>query len=131
MAPATLPLFSISGASRSSTTNALPFAIISRACTFNAKRIYRVLKAFEHRIERNEGIIYFIDDPEGAKKWQRENPDAVVIQWITIDPAICEHRPCKDRKNPASTCPQNYLLPLAEQNIRDMPYRWMYTRWEN
>src|SRR5215813_7871837 len=31
-APATLPLFSTSGASRTSTTNVLPLAIISRAC---------------------------------------------------------------------------------------------------
>src|SRR6516164_7836089 len=31
-APATLPLLSTSGASRTSTTSALPFAIISRAC---------------------------------------------------------------------------------------------------
>src|ERR1700736_521911 len=32
-APATLPLFSTSGASRTSTTSVLPSAIISRACT--------------------------------------------------------------------------------------------------
>jgi hypothetical protein len=31
-APATLPLFSTSGASRTSTTSVLPCAIISRAC---------------------------------------------------------------------------------------------------
>jgi len=69
-----------------------------------------------------------MDDPEGAKKCQRENPDAVVIQINIIDPAICEHRPCK---SPGCTCPQNYRLPLAEQNIQDMPYRWMFTRWED
>jgi hypothetical protein len=81
------------------------------------------------------GSFIFIDDPEGAKKCQMENPDAVVIQWITIDPAICEHRPCKNRKNPACsknpacTCPQNYRLALAEQKNQDsLPYRWMYTR---
>ena len=75
------------------------------------------------------GSSVFIDDPEGAAKCQRENPDAVVIQLVIIDPAICEHRPCK---NPACTCPQNYRLPVAEQNIRDsIPYRWMYTRHEN
>jgi hypothetical protein len=69
----------------------------------------------------------FIDDPEGAEKCQMENPDALVIQLITIDPAICEHRPCK---HPACACPQNYRLPLAEQKNQDsMPYRWMYTRW--
>jgi hypothetical protein len=71
----------------------------------------------------------FIDDPEGAAKCQMENPDAVVVQFHIIDPAICEHRPCK---TPACTCRQNYRLPLAEQNIRDsMPFRWMYERWEN
>ena len=71
----------------------------------------------------------FIDDPEGAARCQRENPDAVVVQFHIIDPAICEHRPCK---TPACTCPQNYRLPVAEQNIRDsMPFRWMYERWEN
>jgi hypothetical protein len=70
----------------------------------------------------------FIDDPEGAAKCERENPDATVIQIHIIDPAICEHRPCK---SPACTCPQRYRLPLAEQDTRDMPYRWMYTRSEN
>jgi hypothetical protein len=74
------------------------------------------------------GSFVFIDDPEGAKKCQRENPDAVVIPICVIDPAICEYRPCN---SPACTCLQNYRLPVAEQKIRDsMPYRWMYERWE-
>ena len=92
-------------------------------------------RAFEQSIARNNQImthIYktftFIDDPEGAAKCQRENPDTLVLQIRIIDPAICEHRPCK---TPACTCLQNYRLPLAEQNIRGMPYRWMYTRSEN
>jgi hypothetical protein len=38
-------------------------------------------------------------------------PGAVVIQCITIDPAICEHRPCK---RPACICPQNYRLGRAK-----------------
>ena len=93
-------------------------------------------RAFEQSIARNNQImtrIYksftFMDDPEGAAKCRRENPDALVLQIHIIDPAICEHRPCK---NPACTCPQNYRLPLAEQKIRDsMPFRWMYIRCEN
>ena len=64
-------------------------------------------------------------DPEGAKKCQGENPDAVVLQIHIIDPAICEHRPCK---NPACACPQRYRLPLAEQKNRDS-FHWQYTRW--
>ena len=35
----------------------------------------------------------FIDDPDGAEKCQMENPDAVIIQIVTIDPDICEYRP--------------------------------------
>jgi hypothetical protein len=73
------------------------------------------------------GSFVFIDDPEGAKKCQRENPDAVVIPICIIDPAICEHRPCK---NPACTCLQNYRLPLAEQKNR-ASFHWEYTRYEN
>ena len=37
----------------------------------------------------------FIDDLEGAAKCRRENPDALILQIIIIDPDICEHRPCK------------------------------------
>ena len=48
----------------------------------------------------------FTDDPGGAAMCQRENPDALIIQLITIDPAICEYRPCK---HPVCTCPQKYL----------------------
>jgi hypothetical protein len=58
-----------------------------------------------------------------------ENPDAVIIQIVIIDPDICEYRPCK---RPACTCPQNYRLPLAEQKIRDsVPLRWLYIKGEN
>ena len=37
----------------------------------------------------------FIDDLEGAAQCRRENPDALILQIIIIDPDICEHRPCK------------------------------------
>ena len=57
-------------------------------------------RAFEQSIARNIQImtqIYqsftFIDDPDGAEKCQMENPDAVIIQIVTIDPDICEYRP--------------------------------------
>ena len=70
-------------------------------------------RAFEQSIARNIQImthIYksfmFIDDPAGADKCKRDNPDALIIQLITIDPAICRHRPCK---HPACACPQKYL----------------------
>jgi hypothetical protein len=55
----------------------------------------------------------FIDDPDGAANCQRQNPGAVVVQFYIIDPAICEHRPCK---SPASTCLQNYRLPPADRH---------------
>ena len=68
-------------------------------------------RAFEQSIARNIQIMtyksfMFIDDPAGADKCKRDNPDALIIQLITIDPAICRHRPCK---HPACTCPQKYL----------------------
>jgi hypothetical protein len=44
----------------------------------------------------------FIDDPEGAAKCRRENPDAYIIQLIIVDPPRCEHKPCK---SPDCTCP--------------------------
>lgn len=44
----------------------------------------------------------FIDDPEGAEKCRRENPDAFIIQLIIIDPPRCEHKPCK---SPDCNCP--------------------------
>ena len=70
----------------------------------------------------------FINDSEGAEKCSRENPDATIIQLKIVNPPRCEHKPCK---SPGCTCPQNYRVPLAEQNIQDMPYRWMLTRWED
>jgi hypothetical protein len=66
----------------------------------------------------------FTDDPEGAAKCKRENPDAVVLQIHIIDPAICEHRPCK---TPACTCLQNYRLPLAEQKLSPAARRAKYS----
>jgi hypothetical protein len=58
------------------------------------------------------------DDPEGAEKCQMENPDALIIQIVIIDPEICEYRPCK---HPACTCPQNYRLGRAKYLGFDAP----------
>jgi hypothetical protein len=50
----------------------------------------------------------FIDDPEGAEKCRRENPDAIIIHLKIVDPPRCEHKPCK---SPDCNCPQDYRLP--------------------
>ena len=86
-------------------------------------------RAFSQSIVRNNQIMThisftFIDDPEGAAKCKRENPDALVLQIRIIDPAICEHRPCK---TPACTCLQNYRLPLAEQKLSPAARRAKYS----
>ena len=52
----------------------------------------------------------FIDDPEGAAKCWRENPDAIVI--TIVDPPRREHKPCK---SPDCNCPENYRLRMAEE----------------
>ena len=54
----------------------------------------------------------FIDDPEGAAKCQRENPDAFILQVVIVDPPRCEHKPCK---SPDCSCPENYRLRMAEE----------------
>jgi hypothetical protein len=53
----------------------------------------------------------FIDDPEGAEKCRRENPDAIIIHLKIVDPPRCEHKPCK---SPDCNCPQDYRLRMAE-----------------
>jgi hypothetical protein len=53
----------------------------------------------------------FTDDPEGAEKCRRENPDATVIHLKIVDPPRCEHKPCK---SPSCNCPENYRLRMAE-----------------
>src|SRR5262249_18289111 len=82
--------------------------------TYNDRRLTRI----EQRDQR-AGVIpgpeyqafQFIDDPEGADKCQKENPNAVVVLINFIDPDICEHRPCK---NPDCNCPQK-LSPAASR----------------
>jgi hypothetical protein len=53
----------------------------------------------------------FIDDPEGAEKCRRENPDATILRVVIVDPPHCEHKPCK---SPDCNCPQDYRLRMAE-----------------
>jgi hypothetical protein len=67
----------------------------------------------------------FIFTPEGAAKCRWENPDAVVIQLITIDPAICRHRRAKIQR---VLVRKNYRLPVGEQKNRDS-FHWEYIRW--
>jgi hypothetical protein len=52
----------------------------------------------------------FTDDPEGAEKCRRENPEAIVI--IVVAPPRCEHKPCK---SPDCNCPEHYRLRMAEE----------------
>jgi hypothetical protein len=53
----------------------------------------------------------FIDDPDGAEKCRRENPDALIIQIKIVHPPRCEYKPCK---SPDCNCLGNYRLRMAE-----------------
>ena len=54
----------------------------------------------------------FVDDPEGAEKCSRQNPDALIIHRVTVHPPRCEHKPCK---SPDCNCPEYYRLRRAEE----------------
>jgi hypothetical protein len=75
------------------------------------EHLSRVLQGNHQIMTDTPKTFVFTDDPEGAEKCQMENPDAVIIQIVIIDPDICEYRPCK---HPACTCPQNYRLGRAK-----------------
>jgi hypothetical protein len=95
--------------------------------TYNNRRLTRI----EQRAQR-AGVIpgpeyrkVFVDDPEGVKKYEAENPGAKIfhVRSVIVSPDGGESYYCKNCHSSDCACAwrewESERLPRAERNVRE------------